>query len=142
MGDGGLEQGGGSFHRPDNNMIILMLIIVMQLIIHITITMKLYTALTTIHVMIMTWLLGGTQTGSYQTGSYQKGRFIPPKPKLLYFCFLIRPRLYASDFQRPPVYHGRRVGVVEEEEVVPGYSLQGGAVGGGCSGLGLYYIVK
>ena len=31
--------------------------------------------------------IGGTQTGSYQTGSYQKGRFIPPKPKLLYFVF-------------------------------------------------------
>ena len=42
-------------------------------------------------------LLGGTQTGSYQTGSYQKGRFIPPKPKLLHFRCLIRPRLYASE---------------------------------------------
>ena len=41
--------------------------------------------------------VGGTQTGSYQTGSYQKGRFIPPKPKSLYFICLIRPRLYASD---------------------------------------------
>ena len=44
-------------------------------------------------------LLGGTQTGSYQTGSYQKGRFIPPKPKLLYLYFLIRPRLYASELR-------------------------------------------
>ena len=40
---------------------------------------------------------GGTQTGSYQTGSYQKGRFILPKLTLLYFVFLIRPRLYASE---------------------------------------------
>ena len=46
-------------------------------------------------------ILGGTQTGSYQTGSYQKGRFIPPKPKLSYFLFLIRPRLYASEI--PPL---------------------------------------
>ena len=37
--------------------------------------------------------IGGTQTGSYQTGSYQKGRFIPPKPKLLYFvvCWAKHP---------------------------------------------------
>ena len=46
-------------------------------------------------------LLRGTKTGSYQTRSYKKGRFIPPKPKLLCFCFLIRPRLYASEL------HGR-----------------------------------
>ena len=44
--------------------------------------------------------VGGTQTGSYQTGSYQKGRFTPPKPTLLYFCCLIRPRLYASERDR------------------------------------------
>ena len=30
-------------------------------------------------------VFGGTQTG--QIGSYQKGRFIPAKPKLLYFVF-------------------------------------------------------
>ena len=50
--------------------------------------------------LVLTPLIGGTQTGSYQTGSYQKGRFIPPKPKILYFCFLIRPRLYASELIR------------------------------------------
>ena len=47
--------------------------------------------------------LGGTQTGSYRTGSYQKGRFIPPKPTISYFCFLRRPRLYASDVRSSAV---------------------------------------
>ena len=49
------------------------------------------------HTMTTSETIGGTQTGSYQTGSYQKGRFIPPKPKLLYLLFLIRPSLYASE---------------------------------------------
>ena len=44
--------------------------------------------------------LGGTQAGSYQTGSYQQGRFVPPKPKLVYLCCLIRPRLYVSEALR------------------------------------------
>ena len=55
--------------------------------------------------------LGGTQTGSYQTGSYQKGRFIPPKSKLTYFCFLIRPRLHASDDRA----HGARARLAPDD---------------------------
>ena len=55
----------------------------------------------TLHPHISHTTLGRTQTGSYQTGSYQKGLFIPPKPTLLFFCFLIRPRLYASDTPLP-----------------------------------------